>query len=294
MRDAVALAVTVAALRREIAAMLAGASPTAALDARLIVAHILGWTPNDVLLRDRDEVDDAAVQSARALASRRAGGEPVARIVGEKEFYGLTFRLSPETLVPRPDTETVVDAVLATVEREASLTILDLGTGSGAVLLALLVQLPNATGIGVDVSEGALATARGNAENLGVTNRSAFRTGDWSRHIDGRFDVVVANPPYIENSAIAGLPVEVRDHDPHLALDGGANGLVAIRAILSDLDRVLAPDGAAFVEIGFDQADEVRQHAAANGFACAFRRDMAGIDRVAVVSRQSVPKQAFG
>ena len=288
------MAVTVASLRREIAAALAATSPTAALDARLIVAHALGWTPNDLLLRDGDDVSSDAALNARALARRRTAGEPVARIVGEREFYGLAFSLSPETLVPRPDTETVVDAVLAAVDRVAAVAILDLGTGSGAILLALLSQLPNATGVGIDLSEGALATARRNAERLRLAQRSLFTAGDWSRGIDRRFDVVVANPPYIETQSIAGLPVDVRDHDPHLALDGGADGLVAIRAILADLDRVLAEDGAAFVEVGFDQAAAMRRLAAENGFACGFRRDIAGVERVAVVSRQSLPKPAFG
>jgi release factor glutamine methyltransferase len=294
VRELAAVAVTVASLRREIAAALAATSPTAALDARLIVAHALGWTPNDLLLRDGDDVSSDAALNARALARRRTAGEPVARIVGEREFYGLAFSLSPETLVPRPDTETVVDAVLAAVDRVAAVAILDLGTGSGAILLALLSQLPNATGVGIDLSEGALATARRNAERLGLAQRSLFTAGDWSRGIDRRFDVVVANPPYIETQSIVGLPVDVRDHDPHLALDGGADGLVAIRAILADLDRVLAEAGAAFVEVGFDQAAAMRRLAVANGFACAFWRDIAGVERVAVVSRQSVPKAAFG
>ncbi len=281
------MALTVAALRREISERLVASSPTASLDARLIVAHALGWTANDVLLRDRDEVGPGAAEKARAFAERRAAGEPVARITGEKEFYGLVFGLSPETLVPRPDTETLVEAVLATVSRDASVAILDLGTGSGAILLTLLAQLPNATGLGIDLSEGALATARRNAENLGLAAHASFVHGDWTNGIDRRFDIVVANPPYIESGEIPGLPLEVRDYDPHLSLDGGADGLMAIRAILSDLDRVLAPDGAAFIEIGFDQAVRVRELAAKHGFVCTFRQDLAGVERVAVVSRQS-------
>ncbi|HEY5081526.1 MAG TPA: peptide chain release factor N(5)-glutamine methyltransferase [Bauldia sp.] len=294
MREAAVTATTVAALRREIAGMLAATSPTAALDARLVVAHVLGWAPNDVLLRDSDRINDAAVLTAEALARRRAGGEPVARVVGEKEFYGLVFDLSPETLVPRPDTETVVDAVLAAVAADTPAAILDLGTGSGAILVALLTQLPRATGVGVDVSPGALATARRNAEKLGVAPRAVFVAGDWGRGIDRHFDVVVANPPYVASGSIAGLPVEVRDHDPHVALDGGADGLAAIRAILADLDRLLAADGVAFVEIGFDQAPEVRRLAGEHGFACAFQRDLGSIDRVAILRRQSFPPSGPG
>jgi release factor glutamine methyltransferase len=280
---------TVAALRSRIAGTLAASSPTAALDARLIVAHVLGWMPNEVLIRDSAQIDDAAVLTAEVLARRRAAGEPVARVVGEKEFYGLVFGLSPETLVPRPDTETVVDAVLATVSPHAPTAILDLGTGSGAILLALLTQLPRATGVGVDVSEGVLTTALRNAGKLGVAPRVTFICGDWSLGIDQRFDVVVANPPYIASESIADLPVEVRDHDPQVALDGGADGLAAIRAILADLDRVLAVDGAAFIEIGFDQAVTVRRLAGEYGFACAFRLDLGGVDRVAILRRESFP-----
>ncbi len=208
------MAVTVGTLRREIAVSLASASPTAALDARLIVAHALGWTANEVLLRDRAEIGDDAAAKAQGLARRRAAGEPVARITGEKEFYGLAFTLSPDTLEPRPDTETVVDAVIDAVSPEATVAILDLGTGSGAILLALLAHLPQATGVGIDLSAGALATARGNAARLGLAARGTFMAGDWTRGIDRRFDVVVANPPYIETAEIMGLPVEVRDTIP--------------------------------------------------------------------------------
>ena len=288
------MAGTVADLRHEIAGAIAPTSPTAGLDARLIVAHVIGCTANEVLLRDDDMVRADAALRARTLARRRLAGEPIARIVGAKEFYGLDLALSPETLVPRPDTEALVDAVLAVVDREMAPAILDLGTGSGAILLALLSQLPNATGVGVDLSEGAVATAGGNARRLGLAERATFSIGDWARAIDRRFDLVVANPPYIESGAIAGLPVEVRDHDPHLALDGGADGLDAIRAILSDLPRVLADGGAAFIEIGFDQAAAVKALAAKGGFACAFRRDLAGIDRVAILSRQDAGQSAVG
>jgi release factor glutamine methyltransferase len=218
----------------------------------------------------------------------------VARIVGRKEFYGIEVELSPDTLVPRPDTETLVDAVLATRRHEDAVAILDLGTGSGAILLALLAELPNATGVGVDLSEGAVAAARGNAARLGLAERAAFAVGDWAAGIDRRFDVVVANPPYIESEAIAGLPVEVRDHDPHLALDGGADGLDAVRAILPDLDRVLAENGAAFVEIGFGQGPAVARLAAENRFVSTFRRDLAGIERVAEIGRRSVAAKPLG
>ncbi|MCR4281513.1 MAG: peptide chain release factor N(5)-glutamine methyltransferase, partial [Bauldia sp.] len=207
------------------------------------------------------------------------------------EFHGLTFALSPDTLIPRPDTETLVDAALAAIEEEwsrnATLNILDLGTGSGAILIALLVELPNSRGVGIDLSRGAIATAAENAARHGLAERATFSLGDWTRGIKERFDVVVANPPYVETGAIAGLQVEVRDHDPHLALDGGADGFDSIHAIIADLDRILAVGGVALIEIGAGQAETVLGLADAHGFACGFRRDLAGIERVAVLSRQS-------
>jgi release factor glutamine methyltransferase len=279
---------TIADLRRQIAQTLAATSPSAALDARILIAHVVGCMPNDLALRDESPVTDEAAGRAIALAARRARGEPVARIVGEKEFYGLTLGLGPDTLIPRPDTETLVDAVLETADRNRRLTTLDLGTGSGAILLALLASLPNATGVGVDMSPGAIEVAAANAHRLGLSARAAFIVGDWTQGIAGPFDIVVANPPYIETGEIAGLPVDVRDHDPHVALDGGADGLGAYRVILADLERVLALDGAAYVECGPGQADAVAEIGQGFRFSVRFRRDLAGIERVAILRQKSL------
>jgi release factor glutamine methyltransferase len=277
---------TIADLRHEIAQSLTATSQTAALDARLIVANVLGCTANEVLLRDGEAVGAVVSFKAQTLARRRASGEPIARITGEKEFYGLPLALVPETLVPRPDTETLVDAAVALTDHEAEVTILDLGTGSGAILLALLSQLPNARGLGVDISEAALAAARANARRLGLADRAEFAEGNWMAGIDRRFDIVASNPPYVASEEIASLPVDVRDHDPHVALDGGKDGLDAVRAILAHLDLVLADGGVGFIEIGFGQARQVAEIASANRFACRFQRDLAGIERVAVLSRE--------
>jgi release factor glutamine methyltransferase len=279
--------ITVSRLCREIAETLSAATPSALLDARMIVAHVLRCRPNDLPLRDLDEVAENDVATIRGLALRRTIGEPIARILGEKEFYGLSFLLSPETLVPRPDTETLVDAVLTSVDRSAAPAILDLGTGSGAILLALLTELPNATGIGIDASADALATAARNAERLGIARRAQFRQWDWAAGVDRRIDIVASNPPYIASQEIGVLPIEVRGHDPHLALDGGADGLAAFRAILADLPRIMGPEGRGFVEIGFGQAADVARIAAEAGLDCHFARDLAGIERVALLSRQS-------
>ena len=298
MSDApvVAEPLTVAAVRRRMARRLrdafaeTGRAGTPDLDARLLLAHALGCDPNDVVLRDDRIVDDELVNRAMALLRRRIAGEPVARIAGHKEFYGLDLVLSPATLVPRPDTETVVDAAIAVVDcgrgRDAALRIADLGTGSGALLLSLLWKFPNARGVGVDLSWEATATARHNARRLGLAGRAAFVVGDWSTSIRGVVDVIVANPPYVESGVIGALDREVRDHDPQLALDGGPDGLTAIRVIFADLGRVLALDGCAFIEIGAGQGGQVRDIAGAAGFAVRLERDLAGTERVAVVSRQ--------
>lgn len=282
---------TVASVRREVARAIGANSPTAALDARIVVAHLLGCVPEQLPLRDEETAEESLAKNALALAARRAKGEPVARIVGEKEFHSLTFALSPDTLVPRPDTETLVDAAVELARLRhpagAGLSILDLGTGSGAILVSVLTELPKATGLGIDIAPDAVETARANAVRHGVGARARFAVGDWTAGIRERFDLVVANPPYIETGVIPGLPVDVRDHDPHLALDGGADGLDAVFAIVADLDRVLADGGVGLMEIGAGQADTVKGLAEAHGYRCSFRRDLAGIDRVAVLRRQS-------
>jgi len=271
---------------------LAEGSASAPLDARMIVAHVLRCRPNDLPLRDLDEVPVESIAAIRQLAERRIAGEPIARILGEKEFYGLTFMLSPATLVPRPDTETLVAAVLAAIDRAAAPAILDLGTGSGAILLTLLTELPNATGVGVDLSAEALATATRNAELIGIARRVQFREGNWTAGIERRFDLIVSNPPYIASDEIATLPVEVREHDPHVALDGGGDGLAAYRAIFADIRRVLAPGGRVFLEIGFGQAADVSRLAAEAGFDTTFESDLAGIERVAVLGlAEGSPRQ---
>ncbi len=280
---------TVSGLRRAMARRLAATSSSAALDARLLAAHVLALPPSELALHDDDNVGAAAVARLEALVARRALGEPVARIVGEKEFYGLDFALGPETLVPRPDTETVVEAALAFVDqrglRDADLRILDLGTGSGAILVALLAHLPRALGVGVDLSEEALAVAAANARRHGVAQRVRFVAGNWTDAVRETFDVAVSNPPYIPADEIDLLAPEVRVFDPRVALDGGADGLDAIREILARLDDALAPGGMAFVEIGAGQSEMVAALASEKGFAVGFRADLAGIKRVAELAR---------
>jgi release factor glutamine methyltransferase len=285
---------TLGAVRREIAARLraafrqAGRGGTPDLDARLLVAAAARIDPAVVPLRDDNPVDSDLTRRAFGFADRRIRGEPVARIAGRKEFRGLDLLLSPATLVPRPDTETLVEAALAHASAGADgsgVRILDLGTGSGAILLALLAALPTATGVGTDISVAALAVARENARRLGLLSRAGFVAGNWTAPVgDAAFDLVVANPPYIASAEIAALEVEVRDHDPKRALDGGRDGLAAFRAILGDLGRVLAAGGTGFIEIGAGQRAPVAAIAQGSGLDTRFVADLAGLDRVAVVA----------
>jgi release factor glutamine methyltransferase len=233
---------------------------TAQRDARLLLLDAAGIKHADLLSGARVPLGDAAEKLA-ANAGRRITREPVARILGEWEFWSMPFTLTPDTLVPRPDSETVVAAALIGLKdrrhKAEGVRILDLGTGSGCLLIALLKELPGATGLGTDVSQGALETARFNATRNGVGDRADFIPSDWEKAIEGRFDVIVSNPPYIADAVIEGLEAEVRVHDPVLALSGGKDGLDAYRAIAAALPSLLNEGGFATLEIGSDQAETV-------------------------------------
>ena len=226
--------------------------------ARRLVAAALGLSSVEVFAYPERQLRVAEQDGIAAMLARMGAHEPLTRILGRREFWGLEFSLSPDTLDPRPETETVVAAVLARrPDRRQAYRILDLGTGSGCLLLALLSEFPNARGIGVDIARGAAATARHSAKALGLADRAGFFAGDWGAALAGPFDIVVANPPYIASGVIPNLSPEVRDHDPHRALDGGGDGLAAHRAIAVDLPRLLAPGGLFAGEIASDQAESV-------------------------------------
>lgn len=275
------------AAARRLAAGL-GADATPALDARLLVAAVIGVAADRLVLVDDRPLTNDEIEAIDRAVARRLAGEPVARIIGTKEFWGLEFHLADATLVPRPDTEILVETALAWIDRQGRrdepLRIIDIGTGSGAILIALLSALPNAIGLGIDLSEEAARAARDNAARLGFSARSQFAVGRWAECC-GPVDVIVSNPPYIASDVIRTLDREVRDHDPMLALDGGADGLDAYRAILGDLGRVMAPAGAAFLEIGFDQAEALRALADETRFDASVHRDLSGHDRVVALSR---------
>jgi release factor glutamine methyltransferase len=220
-----------------------------------------------------------ALAKLDAMATRREAGEPVWRVIGEREFWGLPFRLSPATLEPRPDSETLVEAGLAALgdRRSESLSVLDLGTGTGCLLIAVLSECPNAQGLGIDVAPDAVAAARANAELNGLGSRAVFRDGDWFAGLTGTFDLVLSNPPYIPTGEIASLDRGVREYDPLRALDGGDDGLGAYRALALGLPTVLEPGGVAVLEIGAGQENDVVAIMTGAGLAHrATRHDLGG------------------
>ncbi|TCM48729.1 [protein release factor]-glutamine N5-methyltransferase [Rhizobium sp. PP-F2F-G48] len=264
-----------------------------AQEARILVGGLLGLTPTGLMSRGGDVVATDKAASIRAAITRRLAREPLHRILGRRDFYGLTLSLSPETLEPRPDTETLVEAMLphvrATVARIGACRILDLGTGTGAICLALLSEVAEATGVGVDLSADALSTAAANARAHGLAERFRTVESDWFETIEGRYHVVVSNPPYIRSDIIDGLDPEVRLFDPMLALDGGTDGLDAYRTIAGRVAGVLEDEGVVGLEIGFDQKDSVTRIFAVEGFERThFLRDLGGNDRVLVFRRADV------
>lgn len=277
MLDLRGLTRTAALLRLRRAFEAAGLDAPAA-DARLLLAHALGIEPVSLVTRGEAPVSAAEAQAAEALARRRLAREPVDRILGTREFWGLPFRLSPGTLSPRPDTEILVQAALR--HAPGAERILDLGTGSGCILVALLHERRHALGIGIDRSVNALLTARVNARANGVGERAWFAASNWGTALRGGFDLVASNPPYIASGVVAGLDPEVREHDPAAALDGGEDGLDAYRTILADARRLLAPGGLLVLEIGFDQEDALRRLSPEAGLAVVeVARDLAGRPR---------------
>lgn len=279
---------TVGAAVAEAAAALAAAGlEEPRRQARRLVAAALGIEAGEAFAHPERRLTAAERGRVAAVLARAVAHEPLSRIVGRREFWGLEFRLSPETLDPRPETETVVEAVLARLaDRFGPYRFLDLGTGSGCLLLALLSEYRNAFGLGVDVSPGAAGAARDNARALGLAGRAAFAVADWATALAGRFDAIVANPPYIPSGEIAGLPREVRGHDPIRALDGGDDGLAAYRAIAVELPRLLAPQGLFAAELGAGQDRAVGQILTAAGLAVdGFAPDLAGWRRCIVAHR---------
>lgn len=248
-------------------------------EARIILAAILGVDAAGLLARD--EIDPGI---AAAWVARRAAREPLAYILGRREFWGLDFATSPATLIPRPDSETLIEAALDAFPGKHAVTrILDLGTGTGCLLLAALHEFPAAFGVGVDISPQAVALARRNAKSLALAQRATFLAGNWASAIAGQFDLILSNPPYITSAEMTGLMPEVRNHEPARALDGGPDGLTAYRAIIASLPDLLAPGGAAILELGAGQAKIVAEIAENTGFRSQTRADLANTSRALII-----------
>jgi release factor glutamine methyltransferase len=251
-------------------------------EARIGLCAALGVSQVALIVAPQEALGSAAGK-VREFAKRRETGEPLSRILGKREFWGLSLSISPQVLDPRPETETIVDAArqLFSDRRDAPLRALDLGVGSGALLCGLLTEFSNARGIGVDISSDAANVALGNLRVCGLSKRAKVRVGDWTSGLEGPFDLIVSNPPYIPTADLAGLPREVRDFDPWLALDGGFDGLGAFRRIMPESRSLLAPGGCLLAEFGAGQAVEVLAIAEQSGFTDAtIYEDLAGLDRV--------------
>jgi release factor glutamine methyltransferase len=252
------------------------------IDARLLLEAAAGATRADILAEPRRELTASQTAALEGYLARREAREPVSHILGAKGFWKVMLRVTPDVLTPRPDTETIVDVALAAFPEDWPFTVLDLGVGSGAILLAILAERPAAHGVGVDVSEAALEVARENAVELGASGRTTFLHASWAADLEAdRFDLVVANPPYIPTKDIATLAPEVRDHEPRLALDGGPDGLAAYRILAPQILRVLKPGGLFAVEFGVDQREAVAGlFSAAGAEALRVTQDLGGRDRV--------------
>ena len=274
---------TIAEAIRNGALRLQGIADNPRLECRVLLAYALGVTQND-LIRDSTRRIDSACFST--LLARRVAREPLALILGRREFWSMDFEVSAATLIPRADSETLIRAVLAHyANRVPPGWIIDLGTGTGCLLLALLHEFPAAFGIGVDVVPAAASLARSNAVRLGLAHQVAFLCGDWANPLCGRFDLVISNPPYVAAGDIASLMPEVQRHEPRSALDGGVDGYDAYHILLPRLPALLTPDGIAVLELGAGQAETVTNLAREVGLRASLHLDLAGIERAMLLSQ---------
>lgn len=256
------------------------------IDARLLLEAGAGVGRIDIVTDPRRPVSAEQIAAVEALVRRREAREPIGHILGRKGFWTLDLEVSADVLTPRPETELLVEVAMEVLPKGGPARVLDLGVGSGAILLSVLSERPEATGVGVDASSAALAVARANAQRTGLAERLTLRQGDWAEGVEGAFDLVVSNPPYIPSAEIDGLDPEVSRYEPRLALDGGHDGLDAYRTILAALPRLLAPTGAFALEVGRGQAEVVRALAEAQGLQTTTPRvDLAGIPRVVAGKR---------
>lgn len=272
-----------------------GGVETPSLDARIILEERCGFDWSDIVSKGHEEVSPEHCKQVHCDVEKRLSGKPISRIYNKAEFLGLPFKLSPDTLDPRPDTELIIDLALQRFSKDnPPQRILDLGTGSGCILISLLLEFTDATGLGTDLSEGALEMARYNAQQNAAVKRCSFMQGSWwdaleiqndAQKVQQKFDLIVSNPPYISNHVIPNLSKEVWNHDPILGLDGGADGLHAYKIIFSKLKHYLSPHGIALFEIGYDQEKDIMRLSEESGFALrTVHVDLAGNPRVVEIS----------
>lgn len=280
------------ALRLAAEDLRAAGVPEAMVDARILAAAAFALSREEMLLEPHRPVEADAQARFRAMIERRCAREPVARILGSREFRSLDFGLGPDTLEPRPDSETIVEAAVTFGQTfPGDIRVLDLGTGTGCLLLSVLSELPGATGVGSDIAAGAIEVASRNAENLGLSDRVRFVCTDWTDGLDGSFDLILSNPPYIATAEIAVLAPEVAAYDPSTALDGGADGLDAYRALAPRALEVLSPSGVVVLEIGAGQQDDVISIFGAVGFGLVdIRSDLGGHARALSFAMEPLPK----
>jgi len=252
-----------------------------ALDARLLIGHALTLSAESFLLHKDRVLSPAEIDAVEALVAQRQTGRPVAKILGRREFYGRDFLTTDDTLDPRPDSETLIELVLENADRTKNLRLLDLGTGTGCLVLTLLAEMKNASAAAVDISDAALDVAKQNARRIGVEDRVIFIRSDWFGDVVGTFDLILSNPPYIPSADISGLSRDVRLFDPMGALDGGTDGLDAYRAILAGVGPHLVPSGGIVFEVGQGQDADVAHMLENSGFSrVSVRPDLAGINRI--------------
>ncbi|MBU1384455.1 MAG: peptide chain release factor N(5)-glutamine methyltransferase [Alphaproteobacteria bacterium] len=282
MTDVAATPTLLTAWKAAAATLKAGRIDSPSIDARLLLEVATGATRTDILTDPYRAVTPEQQTALDGFVERRLRREPVSRILGKKGFWKIMLNVTPDVLSPRPDTEAILDVVLLAYPPHKAFEMIDLGTGSGAILLATLAERFGARGVGTDISFEALAVAKENATNLELDNRATFLRTEWAAGFgDHSFDVVVSNPPYIPSADIPGLDPEVRDHDPHLALDGGPDGLQAYRELAPEIRRILRPDGLFAVEIGWDQGPQVKALFEAAGFEHVIVvKDLSDRDRV--------------
>lgn len=255
---------------------------SAQLDADLLIGHVLNFTREQLLIADHALTLNEQARIDHVI-SRRAEREPVAYIIGQKEFWSLPFKVASGVLIPRPDTETIIESALKLFTKDTALNILDMGTGSGCILLSLLHEFPQAKGLGLDISSQALEIAGKNAADLGLANRASFLLSRWAETLSGMYDLIVSNPPYIEPSTILTLEPEVSIYEPKLALDGGTDGLEAYRQIAPCIKRHITPGGTIILEVGDKQAEAVATLLVEQQFKIhSFAKDLSGIDRCVI------------